>query len=358
MKIAVYAICKNEEKFVNRWLASMSEADGIFVCDTGSGDNSVKLLREGGAVVNEISVNPWRFDEARNISLSFVPEEYEICVCTDLDEVFEKGWRKELEKVWQKGKTTRVRYNYIWSFNPDGTPGVSFYAEKIHSRFGFKWVHPVHEVLEYSGVLQDTYATAEGILLKHYPDESKSRAQYLELLELSVKESPEDDRNMHYLGREYMFYGRWDDCIRTLNRHLKLKSAVWADERAASMRYIARAYKAKGDFYNAKSWLYRAVAEAPYLREGYTEAALLALDTGDWAFAFHMVSEALKITDRPKSYISEAFCRDGVLYDIGSVAAFNMGLKEKALILCEKALKLSPQDERIKNNYKLISGLT
>ena len=30
-----YAICKNEEKFVSRWVESMKEADKIFVLDTG-----------------------------------------------------------------------------------------------------------------------------------------------------------------------------------------------------------------------------------------------------------------------------------------------------------------------------------
>ena len=34
-KICVYAICKNEEKFVSRWVESMKEADKIFVLDTG-----------------------------------------------------------------------------------------------------------------------------------------------------------------------------------------------------------------------------------------------------------------------------------------------------------------------------------
>ena len=45
MKIYVYAICKNEEKFVRRWMKSMSEADGVFVADTGSSDDSVKIER-------------------------------------------------------------------------------------------------------------------------------------------------------------------------------------------------------------------------------------------------------------------------------------------------------------------------
>ena len=41
-KISVYAICKNEEKFVDRWYESMKEADEIYVLDTGSTDLSVE----------------------------------------------------------------------------------------------------------------------------------------------------------------------------------------------------------------------------------------------------------------------------------------------------------------------------
>ena len=35
-KVAVYAICKDEEKFIKRWVNSMNEADEIYVLDTGS----------------------------------------------------------------------------------------------------------------------------------------------------------------------------------------------------------------------------------------------------------------------------------------------------------------------------------
>ena len=41
-KICVYAICKNEEKFIERWVNSMKEADKIYVLDTGSTDKSVE----------------------------------------------------------------------------------------------------------------------------------------------------------------------------------------------------------------------------------------------------------------------------------------------------------------------------
>jgi glycosyltransferase involved in cell wall biosynthesis len=75
LKVCVYAICKNEEKFVDRWMDSMSEADEVVVTDTGSADETVEKLRRRGAVVYVDEVKPWRFDAARNISLDHVPED-------------------------------------------------------------------------------------------------------------------------------------------------------------------------------------------------------------------------------------------------------------------------------------------
>ena len=233
MKIVVYAICKNEAQFVSRWIKSMSEADQIVVLDTGSTDDTVERLRTLGAQVTVETICPWRFDVARNRSLELVDPDADICVCTDLDEVFHPGWRKALESAWIPG-TTQATYRYTWSFRPDGGEGVVFWYEKIHARHGYRWVHPVHEVLEWMGPGQPGLkVSAEGVQLDHHPDPKKSRAQYLPLLELEVAEAPQDDRSVHYLGREYLFHSRWDDCIRILTQHLTMPSATWADERAA-----------------------------------------------------------------------------------------------------------------------------
>jgi len=146
---------------------------------------------------------------------------------------------------------------------------VVFWIEKIHARQGWRWVHPVHEVLQWTAPGTPAAVTAQGIQLDHHPDPAKSRAQYLPLLEQSVQEEPGDDRNVHYLGREYLFNNRWDDCIRTLKRHLSMPSATWADERCASMRYLARAYAAKGELETARLWFLQAIVQAPHLREPY-----------------------------------------------------------------------------------------
>ena len=351
MKIAVYAICKNEEKFVDRWIKTLKEADAIYVLDTGSEDNTVSKLREKGVIVKEKKYDFFRFDVARNDSLALVPEDYDICVCIDLDEVIEKGWRRKLEKLW-KDNTTRLRYNYNWSLDKNDNPIVNFYIEKIHKRNGYKWVHPVHEVLSYDGI--ENFITTDEITVNHYPDSNKSRSSYLPLLELSIKEDPLNDRNMHYLGREYMYYGKYQECIDTLIKHLNLKSATWKDERCASMRFIARSYINLKRYDEANMWLEKAILEAPYLRDPFVEMMILQYNLKNWDKVIENGEKALKITKNLKTYINETFSYDETVYDLLSIAYFYKGDKTKSMENIEKALNINPFNERIKSNKEII----
>lgn len=355
MKVAVYAISKNERKFAERWMSSMREADEIYVLDTGSDDGTAEALTALGAVVKTEIIKPWRFDVARNRSLTLVPDDADICVCTDLDEVFRAGWREALERAWKPG-TDRATYEYAWSMTEDGRPGTVFIYEKIHARHGYRWTHPVHEVLERTDGRAENRVRAYGVFLEHHPDKAKSRAQYLPLLEMSVEESPSDDRNMHYLGREYMFRGRWDDCIRTLLKHLSMPTATWKEERAASMRFIARSLSAKGDNAKARDWYLRAIVEAPHLREPYVDLAEMLYRTGDWYGVMYFTSCALNIKVRPETYICEAKAWGSMPHDLRAIALFNLGDRAGALEEAEKALAAEPDNERLQNNVRFLRG--
>jgi glycosyltransferase involved in cell wall biosynthesis len=85
MKVAVYSIALNEEKFVERWYQSAKEADYLLIADTGSSDRTVKLAKSLGINVVEISIKPWRFDDARNASLAVIPSDIDYCIALDLD---------------------------------------------------------------------------------------------------------------------------------------------------------------------------------------------------------------------------------------------------------------------------------
>ncbi|MBE6159668.1 MAG: glycosyltransferase [Lactobacillales bacterium] len=349
-KICVYAISKNEEKFVDRFMDSLKEIDKVYVLDTGSTDDTVNKLKNRGAIVEQKIIDPWRFDVARNLSLDMVPEDIDICICLDLDEVIEEGFIETINNLW-KDDTTRLRYNYNWKLDNDNKPLVNFYIEKIHSRKNYKWTHPVHEVLTYLGD-KENFITTDLITVNHYPDDTKSRSSYLPLLELSIKEDPTDDRNMHYLGREYMYYHKWNECIDTLIKHLSLKTATWKDERCASMRFIARSYKKLKRYEEANMWLLKAIDEAPYLRDPYVEMALLQYEIGNYDKVIHFCNLALEIKTHTKSYINEQFSFDSTIYDLLSISYYYLNDLESAIKNVDKALEFDKENIRLINNKK------
>ena len=348
----MYAIAKNEEQFVDRFMDSMSEADWVCVLDTGSADGTAEKLRARGAVVEQKIIDPWRFDAARNESMKLIPAEADICCCIDLDEQFRPGWRAALEAAWQPD-TTRARYRYTWSFHPDGSEGHVFWPEKIHKNGVYRWTHPVHEVLEYVGEGKERCITVPGIQLDHHPDSSKSRAQYLPLLELAVAEAPDDDRNCHYLGREYMYHGQWQNAIDMLRRHLALPKATWADERCASMRFIGRCYRHLGRDDLAAVWYHRAIAEAPHLREPYLDYAALLYDHQNWAGLVYFTRCALAVTERPATYITEGEAWGALPWDYLAIALWHLGQLRDAADAARQAVALAPGDERLKINLAI-----
>jgi glycosyltransferase involved in cell wall biosynthesis len=343
MKVAVYTIAKNEEQFVEKWAESCKEADFRFILDTGSTDKTVALAQKNNVFVEIMQFNPWRFDNARNSALSFIPDDIDICIALDMDEVLLPGWREEIEKA-HKDKITRPRYEYTWSWKEDGTPGLVYGGDKIHARHGYRWKHPVHEVL-----VSDSIETQKWYDLKihHYPDNTKSRSQYLPLLKLSVDEDPSDDRNAHYYARELYFNGEHTQAAEEFKRHLALPSAVWKPERSTSMRYLA-----KCEPLNEEIWYLRAIAECPDRREALVDIAKYYLKTNQFALANGFAMKALAIINRPLEYLCEEEAWGFIPYDIAAISFFYLGDIKKAKAYGETALRINPKDERLLNNMK------
>jgi glycosyltransferase involved in cell wall biosynthesis len=352
-KIGVYAISKNEEKFAERFMDSVKEADVVMVADTGSTDKTVSLLRAKGAVVSEETIVPWRFDTARNTALNLLPQDLDLCISVDLDEVLEPGWRQILEDHW-KPSYTRAAYTFVWSHNNDGSIDKKFTKEKIHRRRDFQWIHPVHEILQYTGTDPDNSFYIPEIVMHHYPDQQKSRGQYLPLLELSAQENPKDAQTIFWLGREYVFHQKYSEGIFTLKQYLALPNALWEEERSAAKRYIAKAYIAMNQKEEAKLWLYRAVAECQYVREPWMELAELGYLMEDWPLTFYAVQKGLGIAKPQGSYLLDPKCWNGTLEDYGAISAYRLELYSLAEQYVRQALAKRPADLRLQRNLTLI----
>jgi len=291
----------------------------------------------------DIRVNPWRFDDARNAALASLPIDIDMCVSLDMDEVITPGWREVLEEAWSRG-VNRPRYKHIWSWNEDGTPGLEFSYDHIHGRKGFRWRHPVHECI-YSYGIEEKQEWLDSIETHHHPDNAKSRAQYLPLLALSVKEDPYNDRNAFYYGRELYFYGRYEEAATELKRHLELPTARWAPERAASMRFIGKSLPSE-----AEIWFKRAITETPGRREPYVDLAKLYYERENWVGCLEASEGAIAIQEKPLEYLCEAEAWGAAPYDYASISAYRLGEYQKAFDYAQKALSISPDDERLKKN--------
>ena len=428
-KICVYAIAKNEMKFIDRWYNSVKEADYVCVLDTGSTDGSFEKFISLGIICEQKVYNPFRFDTARNDSLKLIPADAEICVCVDIDEFFVPGWSNILRSAW-KESVGRARYRYTWNLNPDGSEGVVFMADKVHKNNCYHWEHPVHEILvknTYSALEQNLSNTQNknsnsvdnlitidlpNIQLNHMADNTKSRASYLPLLEISVKENPTDDRNTHYLAREYMFHGEYEKAIKTFKKHLSLPTAIWQAERSASLRYIANCYKqialikqqnvlndkfnktekiknlnlnnkniiennkniVKNNNLNDKNkrinkkitnnyylnkqieYLHKAILECQNVREPYFDLAVTYFENNQFLPAAVCFNQMLNIQNRELNYMSTPTCWGALPYDYLSMCYYYLKDYKNAYITVSKALTFG-DNERLKNNQTIFANL-
>jgi len=338
MKIAVYTIAKNEAHHIRRWADSTQEADYRLILDTGSTDHTTTTAGIYGVTHATQVFDPWRFDVARNHALSLLPDDIDLCIALDMDEILTPGWRQALETI--PANTTRPRYKYVWSWNNDGTEGLVYGGDKIHARHGYRWKHAVHEILQPVDILEQQHWVT-GLEIHHHPDPTKSRGQYFDLLKLAVKEEPYDDRNQFYLGREYFYHGDHTDAT----RHLVMATLLskWPPEIAAAYRML---YNMNRNVTN----LYRALQVDPCRRETLVALAKHYHDEHNWQACYQYANAALCIIDKPLDYLCEADSWGWLPYDLMAVACWHMGHLHEARIHGEQAALLNPTDDRLKAN--------
>ena len=218
-KICVYAICKNEIKFLRRWLKPLQEADYIVVLDTGSDDGTyeeLQKLKEEGMItcVEQKIIDPWRFDSARNESMKLIPSDTDICVVSDCDQIFREGWGDELRELCGKGYDEV--YGPIIDYDDDGNEIKRFLSKNVHpNRKEWYWERPVHEGISYHGNSRYTAITSDSFIIEHHPDRTKSRDQYLDILEREYRsyDIVKDPMCAIYYGCELSFHGKDEEAL-------------------------------------------------------------------------------------------------------------------------------------------------
>jgi tetratricopeptide (TPR) repeat protein len=342
LRVAVYAIALNEIRQVERFLRACSGADLVVVADTGSSDGTVEALRLGGAIVHNIAIKPWRFDDARNAALALVPADLTVCVSLDLDEALSEGWRAALESAWTP-KTTLGRYRHIASRLGNGAPAVEMNGARIHSRFGYHWRHMIHEVLVADRLEHPCETWLPGLEISHYPDRGKSRDNYLSLMEAAVAEDPNDARDTFLLGRDYVNLGRWQDGEAMLRRYLQLAADRYPVQRAAAWRRIGRCRRQLGDIEGALTALNEGLCAAPDTRDVWLDIAELHAQRQAWEASYEASCRGLAILITPGSVANDFRHAGGQPYYRASLTARELGRLSESRSLAAEAVAREPE---------------
>jgi len=346
MKIAVYTIALNEEKHVKRWFESAKEADLILIADTGSTDKTKFLAKSLGIEVHSVNVNPWRFDVARNASLALIPDDFDMCIQLDMDEVLSPGWRDTLEEAFLKGNLW-PKYKEITARNPDGSIKSSYDHFRIHPRRGFIWKYPIHEiVVPFDGSIHSRELIS--LEVEHLQDHTKSRNSYLHLLELAVNEDPNDWRMNHYLNREYFYNRNWTKVISSAYRCEEI-SGGWDVERSSTYIYASEASHHLGFKPLAKYWAEKATQAAPEFYEAWHWRAHISHLNGEWKDCLEFASKRLALS-RQSHHLVKPEIWEWWGYDLIALSSHNLGLHDDAIKYGQIAADAAPSIERLVAN--------
>lgn len=344
MKIAVYTICLNEDKFVQRWANSNTDADVRLVCDTGSTDSSIQLLKDNHVDVFSISVNPWRFDVARNASLSLLPADVDICICQDIDEILLPGWRESLEKNWKDG-TTVANHRY----RNNGSSWI--WHNKIHARHGCRWTGPVHEEIKWD--IPESQIWLQDFYLDEIQDTSKDRNTYIPLLLKKIQEGDNSWRTWYFLANDYRRIGNIDKSIDARKTALSL-CKDGSEVCSYISKNIASDYEFCKKLEEAEHWHKQSVFNYSS-KEGWFSYAEFLFRQERWDECYVASINCIKDSRMSQGFTHDPRAWQFFIYDYAAISAYKLGMLSKAKIYGEEAVRLNPNDERLKTNLKFYS---
>lgn len=342
MRVAIYALARNEAANVERWESSCREADVRVVTDTGSTDNTVELLEAAGVKVARGAPIPWRWDDAHNLSLMHAPADADVVIRLDLDEALDPGWRDALERDW-KPETTKLRYWYWWSHE------VRFRCDRIHARTGYRWTGATHEgLVRWDG--EEVQTQSDGVVIRHHRQPGKTHKTDLTLLRQAVRENPADARMQWYFARE-LDYADDAACVEEFTKYLAMQGGA-PNERAYARRVMGRR-----DQRGRARHMLGSMLESPLEPEAYVHVAELAWAKGDPVGTLYWARQALNCSDENRSHASDPACYSHLVPDLACSAAMQMGRYGEALRHAREALARNPADERLAKNVRILETM-
>lgn len=194
---------------------------------------------------------------------------------------------------------------------------------------------------------------ANDILVIHKPDNEKSRAFYLDLLEERARAVPSDKRNYFLLAREYESRGKWFEGIKICHQYLDNNSYHYSGENMKVECILARIYRKINMYEESELWANKALNENQKSREPYLEKLIAYFQAKRYEDVIKVGIDALQIKDYNVEVIDDEGCWNGSIYDYISLAYYYLNDYDNAIKYIDMTIELNPKNERLKKNKAL-----
>ena len=347
--ISLAMIVRDSQATLDKCLQSAKDlVDEIIIVDTGSVDNTINIAKK---YTDKIFHFKWidDFSAARNYS-------FEQCTCDwilwlDADDELTSEDVRQIKAIDFSNKDIII-CDYEYARDEYGNSASIVPRERIVKRsLGIRWEEEIHEYLP---IHYQTHIPH--ILTPHHNKQHGTSERNLAILERVVAKNPDKARNLYYLGKEYLDFGRLDDALKYLGLFVEKPDAFWEDVYQAYYD-MAVVHFQKNDEVKFKENVYKSISIEERRAEPYYLLGLWHMNHGpNWSKAIHWYEAALAVKRPPEllaAYRPEYYTW---LPALNLAVSYNsIGNLQKAYECNKKVLEYRPNDERAVNNDKILS---
>jgi glycosyltransferase involved in cell wall biosynthesis len=278
MDVTLYAIAKNEEKNVEKFVEISKKFSHTVVVDTGSTDKTVQLLKDAGIEVYEHPQTREEFDfsKARNQALSYVKTDwaFSLDLNEDLGEFFPEG----LEVI--SGEFTAFsheRYDKVGDEEP--TLGQASHI-RFHRTKNYTWENAVHESPVFVPTEEHLNEMSVDTTIKITKTAQPSIDKQLFYLSICEREYEKDLTNTYYLWFIFKHYFDVKNIEKTLQlgqEYLDISKPYFNPTRVDVFIMTSIALISSGDIQKAANYAFHALSESMNIGHNTTGKAFMHL---------------------------------------------------------------------------------
>lgn len=279
MKVTLYAICKNEEKNIEKFIENSKKFSHTVVVDTGSTDNTIQLLKEAGIEIYEHPQSREEFDfsVARNVALSYVKTDWAFSL--DFNENIDDLFLEGLDAI----ESDFTKFQHL-RFDDTGKeePQQSF---EVHTRFhrtkNYRWENAVHEMPVFVSTEDHPEEVSVDTTIKITKKINKSISKELFYLDICEREYQKDPTNWRYtllIHNHYFNVKNYSRALEFGQEFLNVSKPYFDTFRILAFIKCSVCLIQLNDVSKAANYAFHAVSEAMNMGEPYLSQAFVHLN--------------------------------------------------------------------------------